>query len=383
MHGGNVVWWPLANLMNKPPLIELYVWSDDARLQPLYTGLHLLHRSGAIRLRQKIVRDPESLGFSGLRTGSSHLLLTLPEKGRLFFDTTDAGTMNPSHVEACDGYFKRSYESAVVAMTGEASRKIHPLGLNYPVYPDEWDALGLRRALAFGTWRDRVGQVARVLDTHNLWSHLPRQRQLQAVPAMNLPSRILFLVRAWDPQGFAGCTAERIAHYTEVNEMRAACVRALRQAFGPMFTGGFSHTAFAKKHFPDLLAPDPALTSKRQYLRLLAEHPICVTSGGLHRSLGWKLGEYVALSKAIVTERLAFEVPGGFAEGKNYLSYADAEGCVAAVNRLVHDQALRGSMMQSNRDYFLNHLRPDRLMANALGLELPHLSENHPLHQTK
>jgi hypothetical protein len=110
------------------------------------------------------------------------------------------------------------------------------------------------------------------------------------------------------------------------------------------------------------------LTTKRQYLRLLAEHPICVTSGGLHRSLGWKLGEYVALSKAIVTERLAFEVPGEFAEGKNYLSYADAKGCVAAVKRLVHDQALRGSMMQSNRDYFLNHLRPDRLVANALGL---------------
>jgi len=354
--------------MSDCPEIHLYAWSDDARLQPLYTGLSLLRQSRAIRLKQTIVQDPQSLGLADLRVGSSHLLLVVDGARRLLFDTTDAGKIDPRHVEACDGYLKRSYHREGVRALGELACRVHPLGLNYPVYPDRWDGLGLRRAVAFGSVRERVSQLVRLVDSGNRWSHLPRHRLLQAAPDLAVEPRILFLVRAWDPHGFSSCTAERVAHYTVVNEMRAACIRALRQTFGPLFTGGFSHTDFAKKHYPDVLAPDPAVTSKRNYLMLLAQHPICVTSGGLHRSLGWKLGEYVASSKAIVTERLAFDVPGGFSEGQNYLSYDNAEGCVVAVQRLVDDRPLRQQMMRANHSYYLSSLRPDQLMANALAV---------------
>jgi len=152
--------------------------------------------------------------------------------------------------------------------------------------------------------------------------------------------------------------------------MRARCIRALRTTFGDTFTGGFSHTAFAQRHFPDALASHPNQTSKRAYLQLLQHHPICVTSGGLHHSIGWKMGEYVALSKAIISEKLAFDVPGPFADGTHYLSYQDAEGCVAAVQKLIDDAPLRHSMMTQNRTYFLQHLQPDRLVANSLHIAL-------------
>lgn len=208
------------------------------------------------------------------------------------------------------------------------------------------------------------------------WMNRWRTRWLillvNAPPNADALPQVLFLVRAWDPEEFPGCTPNRTSHYHSVNEMRAHCVRALRSEFGGKFTGGFSHTDFAKSKYPDCLAPDSKLTSKSQYLELLKRFPICVTSGGLHGSIGWKMGEYVALSKAIVTERLSYQVPSPFEEGENFLAYDTPDGCVAAVRRLMDDPGLRTSMMQKNREYFLQHLRPDVLVLRTLSEALGH-----------
>lgn len=356
-----------------PPLdCRLDTWSDDARLQQIYTGLAILNREGKIRLHQNICSDPGAIGMKGLRAGSAHLQLTLNGTVRLFYDLTDQGSLDQDLVKRVDYYFKRSFDAAKVAQMGDIKCNILPLGLNYPVYPDRFDWLSLRRAFAFGSLRHRLTQALRVLDLGNRWSHLPRENYLNAPPNADALPQVLFLVRAWDPEEFPGCTPNRTSHYHSVNEMRAHCVRALRSEFGGKFTGGFSHTDFAKSKYPDCLAPDSKLTSKSQYLELLKRFPICVTSGGLHGSIGWKMGEYVALSKAIVTERLSYQVPSPFEEGENFLAYDTPDGCVAAVRRLMDDPGLRTSMMQKNREYFLQHLRPDVLVLRTLSEALGH-----------
>lgn len=42
---------------------------------------------------------------------------------------------------------------------------------------------------------------------------------------------------------------------------------------------------------------------------MVKESDICITTTGLHRSIGWKFAEYIAASKAIVTEKLNYS-PG-------------------------------------------------------------------------
>ena len=76
--------------------------------------------------------------------------------------------------------------------------------------------------------------------------------------------------------------------------------------------------------------------------------------------------EYVAASKAIVNEAFCFQVPGNFRAGVNYLPFTDVEGCLAQVEALMEDPERTYRMAQANRAYYLAHLRPDRLMANAL-----------------
>jgi hypothetical protein len=87
---------------------------------------------------------------------------------------------------------------------------------------------------------------------------------------------------------------------------------------------------------------------------------------GLHQSIGWKFAEYVAASKAIVSETLHYDVPGAFGEGRNYLSFRTPEECVEAVSRLIRDDRLRQMIMRNNWNYYRRHVRPDRLVLGSL-----------------
>ena len=159
---------------------------------------------------------------------------------------------------------------------------------------------------------------------------------------------------------------ERLA----INEVRAGCIRGLRHEFGNAFTGGLEHSAYAQKKFGDCLTNIPAMTSKKNYLELVKDNAICVSTVGLNQSIGWKFGEYVALSRAILSEKLAFEVPGEFGVNENYLEFTSVDQCVEQAVRMMENPALVAEMMQKNHEYYCNNLRPDALVRNCLSAAL-------------
>ena len=111
-----------------------------------------------------------------------------------------------------------------------------------------------------------------------------------------------------------------------MNADRIELLHRLQSAFPEQFTGGVSDNACARQLCPELIVPDK-LTGKRAYLHRMQHTEICVASTGLHGSTGWKLAEYVAAGRAIVTEPLRYTLPGGFEEGKNYKTYTSPAQC--------------------------------------------------------
>jgi hypothetical protein len=130
---------------------------------------------------------------------------------------------------------------------------------------------------------------------------------------------------------------------------------------------GFARSSHAVEHFPEHIVDDPRLTERRAFLNLVRSSSVCVTTKGLHNSNGWKLGEYVASSRPVVTESLHHVVPE-FLAGVNYLAFDDVTECVEAVGSLMDSRQRRAEMAEANRDYYLRRLRPDRLVAAALGI---------------
>ena len=99
-----------------------------------------------------------------------------------------------------------------------------------------------------------------------------------------------------------------------------------------------AHDDYAMRNFKDSLLPDGNLSNKRKYLEILKNFSICVTTTGSNRSNGWKLGEYVALSKAIITEPLHFQVPGNFTGEVNYLEFTSPDELAVTATRLFDDK---------------------------------------------
>lgn len=355
----------------KPPSCHLIACSRDARVEQIHTGLALLHAQGYIRLRQTVLRfdgtrsAPPSRIHRGQNVDAGFARLAI-DGTTLHFDLADGDAIDEGALQESDFYFKRSYSAETVAHLAGGSEKVRPLGLNFPIYTDHFDSFALRRTLVLSPWRALPAECVRDLDLGNRISFRPRLRHFGTEPRLDVPPRILFMVRAWDPHDDPARSAAKIAEFHAVNETRAACIRTLRREFGDRFLGGFSHTGFALKQYPDVLAPDAALTTKRGYFQLLAEYPICVATTGLHGSIGWKVGEYTGLGKAIVTERLHYEVPGPFAPGSHYLEFQSADDCATAVARLCDDASLRRNLMSENLRYYREWVRPDRLVWNAI-----------------
>jgi len=355
---------------------RLFYQSASPHIQQLYTGFRLLHRSGFLRLSQQRRGAPVVYASDAphLRdAGHAHLDVLVGERLRLHFDTHDAEELALSELDRCHFYFKRSWLPAVVnSLPPEQRARVLPLGLNYRVLPDVVDLFAVRRALSLtGLSRVTLGGFKQALDINNRFGFHPRLRLMQAAPNLRADPNVLFLVAAYDPYDDPARSQEKIDDRIFINESRARCIRLLKEALGPRFTGGFSPSRYATAQYPDLVVARDS-TSQVQYLRTLQSFPICVATTGLHGSTGWKLAEYVAFAKAILSERLVYEVPGTFAPGRNYIEFTSPEECVNGAVRLIDDVALRQKLMQSNAAYYRDYLRPDSLVRNALTTALEH-----------
>lgn len=325
--------------------VDLLCGRNSPHYTQIYTGFHLLERAGEIRIRQRFAGS----GVAAIVDGQ-----------RLYFDVQDDWSIDPTALASSDAYFKRSYARDLLETT-EAMAKVRPLGLNYEVYPDGIDLAAFVRAWRlFESPRSAAGCSWRALKLERAFT--PRVSGMQAPPRPRLEPRVIFLTRTWEPDGRS---PPKMPSRSEINELRAQCIVALRSEFGSRALAGFAPTPLARARWPDLLAPRSF--SKGQYLQVLRDYPICVATTGLHGSIGWKMGEYVAFSKAIVSERLNYSAPA-FNADQHYLEFETVAQCVENVGRLFDEPSSREEMMLHNAEYYRIYLRPDQLVGRALGL---------------
>jgi hypothetical protein len=343
--------------------------SVSLHLYQIIAGFELLARRGVIEL--EIERIPK--GATGEPIPPNMLEVTLNGEIRLIYDLNDGYDNLVEEPERLYGpllrrydiCFKRSFSPARNAQLSGGG-KIRPLGLNYMVTIPRSAA---HWPMPLDSRIEKVKKLIRMLPLTVHYYGWYTVEKFEVEPRPEEPPFVLFMARMWNVQGDGpgmrlpeAKREER--HY--INEQRARTIRLCREAFGGMFHGGVAPTPFALEHYPDIVIADKREVSRRAYLKRMKKSPICIATMGLHQSIGWKFAEYVAASRAIVTETLHYEVPGVFGENRNYLSFRTPEECVEAVSRLIRDERLRTQLMQNNWNYYRRHVRPDRLVLNSL-----------------
>ncbi len=336
------------------PRCSIDIVRGTPHTQQLLGGLLLLKREGAIALKVRTIPA---------RTGRWPYIVTVTVNGtlRLGYDMQD-GIINFHHavreyVGSLDHFFVRSYRPGHYS---EFEDRVHPLGLNYDVAVRHPTSVAAR----FATPRALARFVARRMLGYE---RLPFVETFEGLPHPLRDGPIIYLTRSWEPSQYSEREDRDFVH--ELNEHRASCVRALRQAFGQRFTGGLQATPHALKNFPDCVV-DPSLTRKARYLDLVRQASVCVTTEGLERSNGWRLAECLAASKPLVATPLYYEVPGDFSAGRNYLPFSSPSDAVTAVQSLLDNPGLAEEMSIANHQYYRSWVRPDALMRNSLRVAL-------------
>jgi hypothetical protein len=329
-------------------------------LMQIYSGFFELERKGIIRLSLKPVKktvDPPSI-----------VTAIFNKKHKVMYDTLDGLTWVPGDEQTniehfrdniqADYYFKRSY-TAELSENAPGDCKVYPLGLNYNLQP--------RKNLI--RYQETVSdRVKYFLKTNSLAKSLTRktyfyQEDFEFYPIVPEKKKVLFLTRLWDP---ADAKSEiSAALRTQINQTRLECIARCREAYGDEFTGGLFAEKYALKHHAGLVAP-VSLTSKKGFLDSVKSHAICIATTGLHKSIGWKFGEYVAASRAIVSEPLHFTLPGNFNSGKNFFEFDNADKLIEQINVLRKDEQKLFSMMNDNHRYYNNYVRPENMVLNTI-----------------
>ena len=349
--------------------ITLRLSEVPLHLYQVTAGFHALHHAGAFGLRVEKLHpgDPQRLPYNMLEA-------ILPDGRRLIYDMNDgyrnllpqgepAAALYDPLLSRCDLLFKRSFSAAENASLC-APEKIRRTPPNFLVTRRGNPA---HRPVPCDPRREQIKKIIRLLPGSQYYNGHVLEQKLFDTPHVSPTPKILFMARLWDPDGdYPGqLTEDMRAERADVNRTRADCIRRLRKEFGDRFYGGVSPSPFAARDFSDVVLDTPALARKNAYLAFMKQFDIQIATMGLHGSTGWKFAEYLAASKAVVSETLRYESAGGLREGVHYLRFDDADGCVRQVAALL-DERTRETMMQANHTYAEQRLRCDAFVRTTL-----------------
>lgn len=335
--------------------VVLYYF-HSAHLNQIYDGFARLQKQGVCRVEYKKVRGASNKPLLYANINGKNVIYDTLD-GLNWLDGKDLESniqYFASHDFAVDYYFKRSYSKLLEPYVNKRFQYI-PLGLNYDIHPISMplSKQRIKDCLAHSKIVECLCGKKRFLAEDFTYK-----------PILHNENKILFLTRLWDPTGFE--STPLYDEWTKLNNMRIQCVKACREIYKDAFVGGIQLDSFSNEFCPQELIVDSAITRRNNFLKLVKDSNICITTTGLFGSIGWKFAEYLAAARAIITEPLSYVLPGNVQEGLNYLEFTNSDQLIDRINFLLSNPQVMKAMMVNNQQYYINSLQSDQLVRKTL-----------------
>jgi hypothetical protein len=150
------------------------------------------------------------------------------------------------------------------------------------------------------------------------------------IPATSQPDFIFHVSRAWSGK------------HAETNSERILFVDAVDALGVP------AETRFTEERMP-----------LDEYLVKIGRSTVAFNSPAVHRCLGWKLGEYLALGKAIISTPLERALPAPLEHGVHvHFTPANRDEIAASIDVINRDQEYRAHLEQGARRWFEANMTP-------------------------
>lgn len=287
-------------------------------------------------------------GFPELGDPKEGMAVILPDGLRLFIAANDFAVVDPAVVAWADVVGQVNVDPAI-----SYSPKVIPIG---PSFGLPWPS---RPSLASFVLRSGAmaapSRVPAMLRDY-LRAHGDRAPLSAFGPSLSAEHEVFFIANYWNNAPAA-------------NERRLRFVRAVRRRPGLAFTGGFRSREDLPGAYASYRLDMPV--DHREYLRRTKESTFVFNTPAVHDCLGWKLGEFLALGKAIISTPLGRTMPGDFRPGEHvHMVDGSEDSILAAIDRLCEDREYRRHLEESARRYWEQYLRPEvviRRMVDSAG----------------
>lgn len=149
-----------------------------------------------------------------------------------------------------------------------------------------------------------------------------------------------------------------------VNMPRAAFMEVCKSIPGLNFEGGFYYSGNhpLNIHFKDMIFSQ--YMSPKIYLEKIKASTLVFNLPAYWNCHGWKLGEYLALGKAIISTPLLNELPEQLIHGVNiHFIKNDRSEMKEAIQLIMNDKLYRKKLELGARDYYLRNATPEKSLA--------------------
>jgi hypothetical protein len=295
---------------------------------------------------------------------------------KVFVDFQDRPEVSAEALAWCDVYAKASADPAMLATPGEErflpdrryrlltgvtpaqAAKILPLG--HALVPR---ICGLLRAGFYATASYLAGRsiIAGMVSHFANWRGQWRRRLPESayVPGETDPNYVFFSASLWPSVEAERCNMER-----------GMFVEACRSLPGLNFEGGFAQRwalppEWKARGFDKYALP--VRPSHRQFIRNTQRSACAFNNPGFKRCHAWKLAEYLALGKAIISTPLERLLPAPLVHGEHvHFVEPSVDAIREAVRHLCRDSQYRRKLERNARAYYQEHLTPRRTIERML-----------------
>jgi len=204
-------------------------------------------------------------------------------------------------------------------------------------------------ALAYALPRSRTHS----LNDYYKYVVTPHWQDFEYRPDAPVDETILYQTRLWEANEAPGDE--------NVNDERVSLLKLLKAEFNHRCIGGLVPTPYALKHYPDMVTPQA--TRQPQYIKWAKSAAVGIYSRGLFGSYAFKMAEFLASSKCIVSEPLQNQLNAPL----NHISIFNTnEQCVAACERLLSNGRLRREHRHYSWWYYNDHVQPKAVVSRLL-----------------
>lgn len=258
----------------------------------------------------------------------------------IIIDSRDSNEIEINWLEWCDIYGKINYNKEKLFENNED--KIIAIGPSFGI--KIWNLFSTLFYLFFNFFKFQKVISNKREFSANYWRQYKRFRLNVYTPSISSENEVFFISSIWKKE-------------VRANKNRALFIENCKSNLNISFEGGF-----AARENGDNFGYDDLVFSKKipfdVYIEKIKKSAIVFNTPAVLSCHGWKLAEFLALGKAIITTSHSNELPKNLLNYEHVIYANDREEIKLVIEELISDRNLKSKLEFNSREYFEKYLAP-------------------------